>query len=93
MRFIKPSPCMIVCVLAWVSECEAFTYRMPGMCVMCIVCMSYGVCVCLCFSRALPIVIPVARPVYPITMLELSLRVRGDEVWVLTHLLCSYIRC
>ena len=91
LRFIKPSPCMFVRTLTRVSECEALTYCMPGMCVVCVGCMSYVVLVCLCFSRALPIVLPVAMCVYS-GVFELSLHMRGGEAEALIRLFYPYIR-
>ena len=80
MRFIKPSPCMFVCALTRVSECEALPYCMLGMCVVC------G------FSRALPIVFPVAMCVYFFGVFELSLYMRGGEAKALIHLFYPYFR-
>ena len=85
--WIKPSLCMFVCVVVdRVGECRAFTYCLSGVCMVCTVCM------CLCFSRALPIVFPVARHVYSFGVLELSLEVRGGEAGALAHLFYPYIR-
>jgi hypothetical protein len=74
MRFIEPS--MFVCTLARVSECEALTHCLPGMCG----CMSYVVCVCLCFSRALPIVMPVAMCIHSLCTC----------VWYIIWCVCTY---
>ena len=82
---------MFVRTLARVSECETLTYCMSGMCVVCIGCMSYVVFVCLCFSRVLPIVLPVAMCVYS-GVFELSLHMRGGEAEALIRLFYPYIR-
>ena len=74
MRFIEPS--MFVCTLPRVGECEALTHCLPGMCG----CMSYVVCVCLCFSRALSIVMPVAMCIYSLCTC----------VWYVIWCVCTY---
>ena len=74
MRFLKPS--MFVCTLARVSECETLTHRLPGMCG----CMSYVVCICLCFSRALPILISMAMCIYALCIC----------VWYVIWCVCTY---
>ncbi len=80
MRFIKTSPCMFVCDLTRVSECEDLTYCMSDMCVVC------------SFTRVLPIVFPVAMCVYFFGVFELSLYMRGGETVVLIRLFYPYFR-
>jgi hypothetical protein len=76
MRFIKPSPCMFVCTLVRVSECEARTPCMTGKCGS----MSYVVFVCLCLSRALPLVFPAAMCIYSLCTC----------VWYVVWCVCTY---
>ena len=89
MRCIKPSPCMFVCVVADRVGQTLFEYE-PSLDVCQGVCRVW--CVCLCSSRALPVVFPVARRICSFGVFELSLQVRGGEVRALTRLFYPYIR-
>jgi hypothetical protein len=77
MRCIEPSPCLFVCVVTDRVGQTLFEYE-PSLnvcrvCVWCVRGVSRVWCVCLCSSRALPVVFPVVRRICPFGVFELSL--------------------
>ena len=94
MKFIKPSPCMFVCIVAdrvgqSLSECETLSGCMSG--VVCTGCMSGVVCMCMYSSRAFPVVIQVARCMCSFGVCELTHE--GESTTDVGEVVCVVCMC